>query len=197
MNSLQPARNTIGVYLITNTVTSLVYVGSSKCIRGRWANHIAYLQKQCHHNPKLQNAYDKYGEDSFLFKVLEVVGHESELQTTEQKWIDFYQASDRTKGFNILPFAYRQIKQPKSCHNCTRTSNPLRQGLCKPCYEYKRRRGINRPYHEDGRLEKSTESDKGLCTTCQRPITIVGRPIKGLCKSCYRVAQRTRQKTRS
>lgn len=64
--------NTIGVYCIENTINSQKYIGISKIkIDKRVKSHLRQLKNNIHSNEKLQNAYNKYGSDSFKFYVLE------------------------------------------------------------------------------------------------------------------------------
>lgn len=52
--------------------------------------------------------------------------------------------------------ASRLGPQPaRPCCNCQRPSKPLRMGRCHACDEYLRRRGVERPYVHDGRVEKA------------------------------------------
>lgn len=60
-----------GIYEIMNTVNGHRYIGSSVNIYNRWRQHKQELNKNCHHSPILQNAWNKYGEDCFEFKVIE------------------------------------------------------------------------------------------------------------------------------
>lgn len=60
----------IGIYTIENTKTNQFYIGSSKDIHQRWENHKYHLQKGTHKNCYLQRSYNKYGIDTFVFKVL-------------------------------------------------------------------------------------------------------------------------------
>jgi len=56
-----------GVYEIVNTVNGKRYIGSSVCIYNRLNQHINLLRRGKSHNKHLQNAFNKYGEISFLF----------------------------------------------------------------------------------------------------------------------------------
>lgn len=79
-------------------------------------------------------------------------------------------------------------KRPaKPCLNCQRLSKPLRKGRCHACHEYLSQRGVERPYHEDGRKEKTRATHALPCLRCGRRADIVGQPVRGYCKSCYRV----------
>ena len=59
-----------GVYEIRNTTNEHSYIGSSINIAGRLVNHKKALKKHQHSNVYLQNAYNKYGEESFVFSPL-------------------------------------------------------------------------------------------------------------------------------
>ena len=62
--------NWCGVYRITCIKDSQIYIGSSVNIKERWQQHLALLRGNRHSSKYLQNAYNKYGEDSFKFEVL-------------------------------------------------------------------------------------------------------------------------------
>lgn len=59
-----------GVYQIKNLRNSKTYVGSSFRLTKRWSRHQSRLRNQTHENPKLQNAWNKYGADAFAFEIL-------------------------------------------------------------------------------------------------------------------------------
>lgn len=94
-------KNITGIYSITNKINGLIYVGSSvKCIKTRWSYHLRDLRANKHHSFKLQNSYNKYGENSFKFKVLEVIEDTSIILDAEQKYLD-----NLKPFFNINPVA--------------------------------------------------------------------------------------------
>jgi|ERR1035438_1809123 group I intron endonuclease len=62
-----------GIYSITNSITGTVYYGQSKDIKRRLHDHRLYLNKNYHDNPKLQSAWNKYGESAFEFKHIELI----------------------------------------------------------------------------------------------------------------------------
>jgi group I intron endonuclease len=62
-----------GIYQIQNLKNGKCYIGSAASIRGfdfRWRCHRNSLIGQYHPNIKLQRAWNKYGADAFVFKVL-------------------------------------------------------------------------------------------------------------------------------
>lgn len=78
----------MGIYCIHNRVRNLMYVGSSCDLRSRLLTHKRELRKGCHHSRYLQRAWDKYGEASFDFGIVEFVDKKDDLLQIEQSWID-------------------------------------------------------------------------------------------------------------
>lgn len=95
---------TSGIYKIVCLPTGKLYIGSSDNLRVRSLSHWAYLRGQRHANAYLQNAWNKYGESSFAFEIIELI-LSSFLLEREQYWIDKLQACDHRKGFNFSPVA--------------------------------------------------------------------------------------------
>lgn len=77
-----------GIYEIRNKITGHCYIGSSIDVRNRRYRHVYALRRGEHHSPVLQNAWNKYGEDSFEFLLIEEVPDRSLLIQREQYWID-------------------------------------------------------------------------------------------------------------
>jgi len=78
-----------GVYLIRCEPTGKFYVGSSKSIHQRWAQHRAKLRKGKSVCLGLQRAWVKYGEAAFTFHVLEECEPQRlTLELREQHFID-------------------------------------------------------------------------------------------------------------
>jgi group I intron endonuclease len=89
-----------GVYQIINKSNNKKYVGSSKDIGHRWYRHKLALRNNKHYNDHLQRAWNKYGEVSFVFKVLEVVEDKSKLLEIEQYWLDKLETYKSKNGYN-------------------------------------------------------------------------------------------------
>jgi group I intron endonuclease len=75
------------------------YIGSSTNLSHRKACHLHNLRNNKHCNTKLQNHYNKYGEENLVFKIL-LICSPSELVNMEQYFIDTYRPF-----FNICPIA--------------------------------------------------------------------------------------------
>jgi group I intron endonuclease len=83
------AKNLPGLYLIVNRITGRKYVGQSKNIQQRREEHWGQLSRGCHYNRFLQDDYNEYGKDAFVFSVLEYfIGDQGELDKREQYWIN-------------------------------------------------------------------------------------------------------------
>jgi len=74
-----------GIYKISCLQDSRVYIGSSNNIKRRWSEHVRDLNKGNHRNYKLQDDWDAYGDESFIFEVLEETEN---LIVREQLYLD-------------------------------------------------------------------------------------------------------------
>lgn len=91
------AKYKCGIYRIINIDTNKMYIGSSKNIGDRWMSHIYALNRGNHSSKEFQYDWNKYGEESFKFEILELVKEEN-LLPTEQKYINKYDAFNN--GYN-------------------------------------------------------------------------------------------------
>jgi len=60
-----------GIYTIKNIITKQLYIGSAINILSRFNKHKEQLRKNKHFNFHLQNSWNKYGENNFLFNIEE------------------------------------------------------------------------------------------------------------------------------
>ena len=91
-----------GIYQIRNIKNNKIYIGSSMDIEQRWKMHKNDLRKNKHINYKLQNDWNKYGENNFVFEILEIDDQATreEISLLEQKYIDALKPHEN--GYNIL-----------------------------------------------------------------------------------------------
>lgn len=84
------------LYQIKNIKNSKFYVGRTFNIDKRWNNHRNLLRKNQHHCLHLQRAWNKYGEENFVFNVIEVFNNHSKeenlylVKEKEQEYLDKY-----------------------------------------------------------------------------------------------------------
>jgi group I intron endonuclease len=78
------------IYTIRNLVNDCFYVGSTTNRKERWRTHRNKLRAGKHHCRHLQNAWAKYGEEKFLFSVVEEVLDITLLQAAEDVWLAKY-----------------------------------------------------------------------------------------------------------
>jgi group I intron endonuclease len=93
-----------GVYRIRCSNNGRIYIGSTIDLDKRRRSHRNDLERGQHSNRYLQRAWNKYGEASFFFMVLERV-HPEVLVDTEQRYIDELNTTDPKRGFNLSPAA--------------------------------------------------------------------------------------------
>jgi group I intron endonuclease len=101
------------IYCIQNVVTKKVYVGSAiKGLSSRKYLHRRLLKEQRHHSKHLQRAWNKYGEGSFVWFVLEKVADKTKILQREQFWMDTLRSADSRKGYNVSPTAGNNSGSP-------------------------------------------------------------------------------------
>lgn len=87
-----------GIYYIQNTVTKQLYIGQSKNLKKRKIRHFSELRHNCHSNKYLQRSFNKYGEKSFEFKVIEYCPP-SMLDELEIAYMNMFNVKEH--GFNM------------------------------------------------------------------------------------------------
>ena len=105
-----------GVYKITNTATGDFYIGSSKNVKSRWANHKSKSTWKKHPNNPLYLNMQKYGLDKFDFQILEEVEPDS-LKEREQWFIELLKPtynSNRANGWDVDRYKEYQKEYHKS-----------------------------------------------------------------------------------
>ena len=76
------------IYKILNKINNKFYIGSTVNHKKRISEHKRALNKNRHHNSILQNAWNKYGKDSFEFIIIEHVEQREQLLKREQYYLD-------------------------------------------------------------------------------------------------------------
>ena len=139
------------IYHIRNIVNEKRYVGQTiqKNPQKRWWYHRHQLRKGIHMSPYLQNAWNKYGEDTFIFDVVAWAGSPNELNELETKEISKW-------------------KKEKLCYNITDGGDNVRMSvesklkLSKSLIEY---------HCKNGKLWPELVSPEGLVYSDVRNLT--------------------------
>lgn len=90
------------IYTITNIINNKIYVGFAIEFQERILRHVSFLRNNKHHNLHLQNAWNKYGEKSFKFEILEECDRDL-LASQENYWCNMLNTHNRRYGYNIRP----------------------------------------------------------------------------------------------
>lgn len=91
-----------GIYKIENLVNGKCYIGSAVAFVRRFSSHKSMLNSGKHDNSHLQRAFNKYGQDAFVFSVVEVVKDSSVLCQREQYHLDLL----RSQGIECYNMAF-------------------------------------------------------------------------------------------
>lgn len=94
-----------GIYQIRCLVTNEVYVGGTTNLQQRWYQHRWNLRKGAHTSHRLQQAWTRYGEQSFLFEVVELLTIRDDIGAREEFWVQSTKANAEGFGFNARPTA--------------------------------------------------------------------------------------------
>lgn len=98
-----------GVYMCSGlykseSLTQSIYVGSSEKLNYRVSNHISRLDYNKHKNSLFQNSWNKYGNNNFVWWILEQTSRENQFER-EQWYLDNLRPfADEKNGFNIAKY---------------------------------------------------------------------------------------------
>lgn len=86
------------IYIIRNTVNSKVYIGQTKTsVEQRWQEHLRHAK---YGTQIINRAMRKHGVDKFYIRTLEICTLDV-LDYREIYYIDLYDSTDKTKGYNV------------------------------------------------------------------------------------------------
>ena len=76
------------IYQIKNLITGIKYYGRTNDPNRRKTTHFRELKQNKHVNPKLQNAFNKYGANNFSFEVIETIENPEEIFDREEYYLN-------------------------------------------------------------------------------------------------------------
>lgn len=88
------------IYKIENVENGKRYIGSSVTPSKRWYQHKQQLRKGNHHSTYLQNSWNKYGEECFVFEVIDECFLENQF-LLEKEWIIKENTVNPEYGYNM------------------------------------------------------------------------------------------------
>lgn len=94
---------TSGIYQIKNSINGGVYFGRSVDVNDRLIHHRNELRRNVHRNKRLQNAWNKYGEDAFRFELV-WENAPQELYELEGFVLDFMWGHERLYNHHKLSY---------------------------------------------------------------------------------------------
>ena len=102
-----------GIYRITNTITGDFYIGSSKNVKKRWADHKCKSKWKQHPNNPMYQDMQNYGIEKFEFEILAEVEEDS-LKEMEQQFIEKLQPTYNNRRANGWDVERRKETQKKA-----------------------------------------------------------------------------------
>ena len=91
------------IYRILNIINNCAYVGQTAMVNQRIKTHKSALKNSKHSNPQLQEEYNKYGKEAFIFEVIE------ELPCDISKDVLLKKEGEQIK---------KHLKEGKKIYNC-------------------------------------------------------------------------------
>ena len=89
-----------GIYGIRQISTNLIYIGQTKMkFKKRYWNHSWKLNNNIHDNIHLQNAWNKYGYNDFVFEIIHIIDKNENMNDLEIGYIKKYNSFKN--GFNL------------------------------------------------------------------------------------------------
>jgi group I intron endonuclease len=92
------------IYQITNMLSGDFYIGSAQSFARREWQHRYDLRRGVHKNPHMQSSWNKYGEDAFVFEVLEELGEDEDVFAAENRYL--HRHVGQHNCFNVNKDAY-------------------------------------------------------------------------------------------
>jgi group I intron endonuclease len=95
------------IYKILNIKENKCYIGqTSKQLGKRLYKHLLMLRNNRHDNIFLQRAWNKYGEESFVYSILDKASSVEELNEKEIMHIEKHKSLDAAFGYNLTAGGY-------------------------------------------------------------------------------------------
>lgn len=90
------------IYSISNTINNKIYIGQTVNLRNRVSDYKNATHNQKYVRRSLVSDMIKYGDDNFVMTIVEEC-RPSQLDEREEYYISKFNATNPSKGYNILP----------------------------------------------------------------------------------------------
>lgn len=88
------------IYRVTNLINSKIYIGQTvTSMTTRKNGHLSNARKNVLDIP-FHRAIRKYGEESFVWEIIDVAWNKEDLNKKEKYWIATYDSTNKSKGYN-------------------------------------------------------------------------------------------------
>lgn len=90
----------MSIYSITNIINNKIYIGISKEVKTREHKHFWMLENNRHENRKLQNAYNFYGKEAFIFKIIDEIETDDIMEALDLEHFYIMEYDSYRNGYN-------------------------------------------------------------------------------------------------
>lgn len=171
------------IYSIKNKINNKIYIGSATNLSNRWSRHKSDLILKKHHSIYLQRAWDKHGEQSFEFSIIEEILESQDLIIKEQYYLDLYRSYNPEFGYNISPTAGSSLGVIHTETTCENFSKAQKKRYEDPL-ERKKTGDISREAWKDEarlvihskRMKERWANPENIEAQCKRMKEVVNRP---------------------
>ena len=115
-----------GIYCITNIINNKKYVGHSLNIKKRWEGHKFHLRRGTSPHTHLQSSWNIYGENMFIFSILEIMPYgltKQQYEEVETKWVLKFNTHKSDFGYNsVLPGTIHLTNNDENITNTNHTT---------------------------------------------------------------------------
>jgi group I intron endonuclease len=117
-----------GIYSIVNIENQNRYIGSTSDLARRWSQHKVMLNGSRHHSDRLQMDWDLFSNIKFNFEILEYCeADDIILHDREQHWINYFDASNPEKGYNVESDAVRHTHSKETRIKISESNKALKR----------------------------------------------------------------------
>lgn len=192
----------IGVYKITNSITSKYYIGYTKDIYKRFKEHRNTLKNGNHQNIILQRSYNKYTSETFIFEILHKFNNIEDAKNKELEYLQNLEIRDmlynihyNNSGGNIL------TNHPNKENIIMRITTKINDNYSKMTKQQKKeihglsgkKNGMFGKTHTEETKKNISEKNKGKCKNLgfkhsdemKKKLSEIGKIRIGDKNSCY------------